>query len=59
MPSKTDDNRSENPAHDPVMPQSRAALANLLTKIRRGEAEFDVVAKFFDETTGAPPPSGV
>jgi hypothetical protein len=59
MHSKTDNNRTENLGHDPVMPQSRAALANLLTKIRRGEAGYDVARKFLDEITGASPPNGV
>ena len=59
MRSKTDDNRSENPGDDLIMPQTRAALADLLIKIRRGEAGYDLAAKFLDETTGAPPPSGV
>jgi hypothetical protein len=59
MHSKTDDNRSENPKDHLVMPQTRAVLADLLIKIRRGEAGYGLAAKFLDETTGAPPPSGL
>jgi hypothetical protein len=59
MNSERDANHSENHKHNLVMPKSRAALANLLTKIRRGEAGFDVAAEFLDETKGAPPASGV
>lgn len=59
MHLKTDDNRSENPGSDLVMSQTRAALADLLIKIRRGEAGYDLAAKFFDKTAEGPPPSGV
>jgi hypothetical protein len=59
MHSKTDYDRSENPGDDLVMPQTRAVLADLLIKIRRGEAGYDLAAKFLEETTGAPPPSSV
>jgi hypothetical protein len=58
MHSKPDRNRPENPGDDRVMSQTRAALVDLLIKIRRGEAGYDLAAKFLDKTTGAPPPSG-
>jgi hypothetical protein len=53
MHSKTDDNRPENFGYEQGMPHTRAALADLLIKIRRGEAGYDLAAKFLDETTGA------
>ena len=58
MHSKTDDNRSEKPGDDLVMPQTRVVLADLLIKIRRGEAGYDLAMQFLDKTAGAPPPSG-
>ena len=59
MHSKKDDDRSEKSGYHRVVPQGRAALADLLIKIRRGEAGYDLAVKFFDKTAKGPPPSGV
>jgi hypothetical protein len=59
MHSKTDGNRPENHGYDLVMPRTRAALADLLIEIRRGEAGYVQAVQFLDETTEKPPPSGV
>jgi len=58
MHSKTNKIRSKKFGDAVVVPQSGAALANLLTRIRRGEDGYDVARKFLKETTGAPAPSG-
>lgn len=39
MHSTTGNNRSENSGGDLAMPQTRVVLADLLIKIRRGEAD--------------------
>ena len=59
MHSKKDDDRSEKPGYPRLVPQARAALADLLIKIRRGEAGYDLAAKFFDKIEEGPPPSSV
>lgn len=39
------------PDDDKIIVQRRADLARLLTSIRRGEAGYDAVKKFFDRKT--------
>ena len=54
MPSKSDDDRSETPG-EMVRPRTKALLADLLIKIRRGEAGYDLAVKFLNQTKDAPP----